>query len=190
MDRVLRQKMQEISLSLFRKDFFGIYHGSISAKIGSGSFYINKRDTIFDEFNDDSMIKVNMHNKDYSWNEASIDAGIHEEIYNNVSSAKYICYSMPQYTTAYSLHNDTILPKDYFGYSQLGEVAVYDPKSFSSWYERAPFEISNFFVNNNIKLMVVRGYGVYSYDRDIHALVKNIAILEKSCRLLNLSEQG
>jgi L-fuculose-phosphate aldolase len=34
--------------------------------------------------------------------------------------------------------------------------------------------------------MVIRGYGVYSYNRDIHEMAKKLAILEKSCRLLML----
>jgi L-fuculose-phosphate aldolase len=187
MDKLVLKKMREISLSLFRKDFFGIYHGSISSKVGSGSFYINKRETIFDEFDDDSMLKINMYNKDYRWNEASIDASIHEEIYKTVSSAKYICYTMPQYTTSYSLYSDTIVPKDYFGQSVIGELDVYDPKTFANWYDRAPSEIANYFLNSGSKLMVIRGYGLYAYDRDIYELVKKLAVLEKSCRLLSLA---
>lgn len=187
MDKLLSKKLCEISLSLFRKDFFGIYHGSISAKSGTGSFYINKRDTIFDEFYDDSLLKINMFDKDYRWNEASIDANIHDEIYKTISSAKFICYTMPQFTTAYSLVNDVIVPKDYFGQKVLGELKVYDPKNFANWYDRAPFEISNYFLNNSSKLMVIRGYGLYAYDRDIHELVKKLAILEKSCRLLSIA---
>jgi L-fuculose-phosphate aldolase len=187
MDKLVLKKMREISLSLFRKDFFGIYHGSISSKVGSGSFYINKRETIFDEFDDDSMLKINMYNKDYRWNEASIDASIHEEIYKTVSSAKYICYTMPQYTTSYSLYSDKIIPKDYFGQSVIGELDVYDPKTFANWYDRAPSEIANYFLNSGSKLMVIRGYGLYAYDRDIYELVKKLAVLEKSCRLLSLA---
>ena len=34
--------------------------------------------------------------------------------------------------------------------------------------------------------MVIKGIGTYIYDRDIHELVKKIAILENSCRLLKL----
>ncbi len=187
MDKILLKHLQDISLSLFRKDFFGIYHGSISSKISSGSFLINKHETIFDEFNEDSMIKIHSDSKDYRWNEASIDANIHEEIYKNVLSAKYICYTMPQYTTSYSLYNELITPKDYFGKTVLGDIEVYDPKQFVDWYERAPAEISNYFTINDTNIMVIKGYGIYAYDRDIYELVKKIAILEKSCRLLSLA---
>jgi len=187
MDDPLLKKIQEISLSLFRKNFFGIYHGSISSKTGNGSFWINKREAIFDKLSDDSMIKINMYNKDYRWNEASIDASIHEEIYKTISSAKFICYTMPEYTTSYSLYTDLIVPKDYFGQTIIGDVQVYDPKSFVNWYDRAPTEIANYFLNSESKLMVIRGYGLYCYDRDIYEAMKKIAVLEKSCRLLSLA---
>ena len=32
--------------------------------------------------------------------------------------------------------------------------------------------------------MVIRGYGVYTYNRDLHEMAKQLAVLEKSCRLL------
>ena len=36
--------------------------------------------------------------------------------------------------------------------------------------------------------MIIRGYGVYSYNRDLHEMAKQIAILEKSCRILMLDK--
>jgi L-fuculose-phosphate aldolase len=35
-------------------------------------------------------------------------------------------------------------------------------------------------------VMVIRGIGTYVYDRDINNLVKRVAILENSCRLLSI----
>ncbi len=34
--------------------------------------------------------------------------------------------------------------------------------------------------------MVIKGYGVYSFNRDLNEMAKKLAILEKSCRLLML----
>lgn len=50
------EKMQKISLSMFRKSFFGIFHGSISAKISDNQFLINKKNAIFDNFSKDDMV--------------------------------------------------------------------------------------------------------------------------------------
>lgn len=33
--------------------------------------------------------------KDYRWNEASIDSYTHYNIYKNIYEAKYVCYAMP-----------------------------------------------------------------------------------------------
>ena len=93
---------------------------------------------------------------------------------------------MPQFTTAYSLQHDTIVPKDYFGHQEIGSIEIVDPKQFEDWYERADSEIAYYFQTQKTNIMVIRGYGVYAYNRDIHEMAKKLAILEKSCRLLML----
>jgi L-fuculose-phosphate aldolase len=171
---------------MFRKDFVGIFHGSISAKLDNKRFLINKQGAIFDDLNDETLIELHF-NHDYRWHEASIDAPIHKEIYNHMSEAKFIAYTMPPFTTAYSLHHQNITPKDYFGVTHLGEVMIIDPKQFDDWYDRARYEIYRAFLQTHQSILVIRGYGVYAYDRDIHALAKKIAVLENSCKLLMLS---
>ncbi len=173
---------------MFRKNFFGIYHGSISAKIEEECFLINTSDAIFDEVDDDSFIKL-YNKRDYRWKQASIDAEIHANIYKYVSSAKYITYTMPPYTTAYSLDINTIVPRDYFGYKIFRELTIYDPKNFDTWYERAPNEIYQYFKEYSTNMMVIKGYGIYTYHRDLTELVKHIAILENSCKLLHFSQE-
>jgi L-fuculose-phosphate aldolase len=39
----LKDKLSALALSMFRKDLFGIYHGSISAKTESNRFIINTK---------------------------------------------------------------------------------------------------------------------------------------------------
>ncbi|MBO7370180.1 MAG: class II aldolase/adducin family protein, partial [Campylobacter sp.] len=79
--------LQDISLSMFRKSFFGIFHGSISAKVEDNQFMINKEDTIFDSVKKDDLVLLYT-KKDYRWNEASMDADIHLNIYKNIKEAK------------------------------------------------------------------------------------------------------
>ena len=93
---------------------------------------------------------------------------------------------MPPYTTAFSLDHDKIVPKDYFGQKELGSIDIYDPKRFSTWYDRAPTEISHYLQNSSNNIMVIKGYGVYAYNRDLHAMARDLAILEKSCKILML----
>jgi len=181
----LRNKLSTLALSMFRKDFFGIYHGSLSAKTESSRFIINTKEAIFDAINDKNLIELYF-KKDYRWNQASIDANIHHSIYSQMSDAKFICFSMPPCITAYSLNHNIITPKDYFGYKEIGSIEIVDPKQFDDWYERAQSEVAYYFHSKKTDIMVIRGYGVYTFNRDLHEMAKKIAILEKSCRLLLL----
>ncbi len=181
----LKGKLSSLALSMFRKDFFGIFHGSISAKTESNRFIINTKEAIFDALDNSSLIEL-YYKKDYRWNQASIDSNIHFSIYSQISDAKFICFSMPPFTTAYSLDHNMIIPRDYFGYNEIGSIDIIDPRSFDDWYERASSEIAYYFQSKKSDIMVIRGYGVYTYNRDIHEMAKKIAILEKSCRLLLL----
>lgn len=187
MDNSIIQELQKISLSMFRKGFFGIFHGSISAKIGDNRFVINKSNAIFDEIDDNSLTELYF-NKDYRWSEASVDAEIHKNIYVNFHDAKYIVYGMPPHTVAYSLEHSKIIPKDYFGYKYLESVKIFDPKNFDDWYERAHIDIVRYFKEQNSRFVVIRGYGIYMFDRDINQIVKKMAIIENSCRILQFSK--
>ena len=184
----LFEEIKNVSLSMFRKNFFGIYHGSISAKIDAGKFIINKKDALFDEIKQESLINISMNLRDYKWNTASLDTAIHEQIYKDIPSAKYIAYTMPPYVVAYSLRHQTLDPSDYFGNMKIGKIKVYDPGNFNDWYDRAPYEIGKYFKDDSCQLMLVKGYGLIVYDRDIIQMVKKVALIENSARLIMLGE--
>ena len=188
-DKHIVQHLADISLALFRKNFFGIHHGSISKKIDHSSFIINKRDAIFDEINEKALTQLKMNIHDYSWDQASIEAVIHSSIYTNIHEAKYISCGMPPYTTALSLKHKTIVCEDYFAKILYGDIDVYDPGDFDTWYDRNYIEIPRLLKESKSNLIVIKGIGVYVYDRDMNNLVKKVAILENGSRLLALKEQ-
>lgn len=181
----MKQKLSTFALSFFRKDFFGIYHGSISAKLESTLFTINSRESIFDAIDEKQLIELHF-NKDYRWKEASIDADIHMNIYKVITDAKFITFTMPPFTTSYSLDHDIIIPQDYFGQQNIGQIPIYNPKQFDDWYDRASSEIAHYFLTHDANVMVIRGYGIYAYHRDLHEMAKQLAIIERSCRILML----
>lgn len=188
MDRYLLNELKLISHSMFNKNYFGVFHGSISAKVDIKSFVINKKEVILGEINEDGFIRLTCDiRKDYRWKDASGQSNIHEQIYSALPNAKYITYTMPPYATAYSFDHDVLIPKDFYGYKLLGEMEIYDPKNFNDWEERASHEISNYFQNNKKSLLLIKGFGLISYDRDLTEMVKKVAILENSCRLLTLN---
>ncbi len=189
MDAHLLKELQHISHSMFSKNYFGVFHGSISAKVGIHEFIVNKKDVILDEVNENGFIRLNCNKrKDYRWKESSLDSEIHLEIYKTLPNAKYISYTMPPYATAYSFEHSLVVPKDYHGYKILKEVNVYDPQSFSDWEKRAPYEIANYFEKSENHLLLIKGFGLISYDRDLREMVKKVAILENSCRLLTINK--
>ena len=191
MDAHLLKELQHISHSMFAKNYFGVFHGSISAKVDLSAFMINKKEIILDEVTDNGFIRLTCNTrKDYRWKEASPDSEIHLEIYKSLPSAKYISYTMPPYATAYSFDHSLVIPKDYYGYTILKEVHVYDPQNFDDWEERAPYEIAQYFQHNNNHLLLIRGFGLISYDRDLTEMVKKVAILENSCRLLTINKMN
>ncbi|MEA3418576.1 MAG: class II aldolase and adducin N-terminal domain-containing protein [Campylobacterota bacterium] len=186
-DKHLFEEIKHVSLSMFNKNFFGVYNGSISAKVSTSGFVINKKDAILDEVTEESLIHLDCQKKDYRWNSANTDVDIHEHIYQTISSAKYISCSMPPYATAFSLKHGKVSPRDYFGKKLLGEMLVYDPKNLDDWLDRAPYEIPSFFQKNDTHLLLIKGFGLISYDRDIIEMAKKVSILENSCRILALS---
>ena len=188
MDTHLLQELQHISQSMFHKNYFGVFHGSISAKISINSFIINKRAAILDEMQEDDFLELACDTeKDYRWKDASVDVDIHKSIYSNLLNAKYISYTMPPYSTAYSLNHDIVIPKDYYGSTLLETVHIYDPKGFKDWEERAADEVSEYLKNNKNNLLLIKGFGLISYARDLTEMVKKVAILENSCRLLTIN---
>lgn len=189
MDKIqITKDIKNVALAMFRKNFLGVFHGSISAKIEKNRIIINKKSAIFDDLSEDKIIQLSS-KKDYRWEEASIDASIHFNIYKNIPEAKFICYAMPPFTSAYALTHDIIIPKDYFGGKKFDSIEVYNPKNFEDWYERADIEIPKYMKENKTDTIIIRGYGIYTYDRDIFQIAKNIAILENSCRVLHYAKQ-
>jgi len=182
-----KSELSSLSSSMFQNDFFGLYHGSISAKTDSNRFIINKKEAIFHNLSSTDLLEVG-HNKDYRWKDASIDTSIHAAIYSQISDAKFISFTMPPYATAYSFNHSVIAPQDFFGQKECKAISIYNPKSFDDWYDRASSEIPQFFIKQETNIMVIKGYGVYTFSRDLQTMTRKLAVLEKSCRLLMLGE--
>ena len=186
-DDKLLYSLKRVSLAMFRKNFFGIFHGSISARLTNDGFVINSKRAVFDDLNPNNLISLNTQ-KDYRWNEASIDTPIHAQIYKTFKNAKFIAYTMPPYTVSYSLKHPYLRPLDFFGQQILGEqIAIWDIGNYSSWYERAPFEISSEITKDNKRFLIIKGYGIYAFDRDLQKKKKNIAIIENTCKILHFN---
>jgi len=178
---------KKLSLSMYRKDLLGIFHGSISIKKSEDSFLINKKDAIFDEIDEDSLVDISI-SKHILWNIASLHTPVHSAIYETIGSAKFVFCLYPPYTVAYSLNNKTITPKDLAGKTHLKNINIYDPGNLSDWLQRSPSEVSLYMKEKNITSMVVKGVGIYSYNRNIKTLIEEVAMIDMSCRILLLDK--
>lgn len=189
-DKEIIEKMQEISSTMFKKNFFGIFYGALSYRIHNSHFVINTANTIFDNIKANDF-KILPHKRDYSWQEASLHSSVHSHIYREINAAKCIAYAMPPYITAYSLNNNVIIPRDYYSnVKKLKAIKIYDPKDFATWNERSDVEICNFLKKNKTNYMLIKGYGIYIYHKDLLSLIKHISLIENSVKLLVLSKNS
>lgn len=181
-------QITKTSLSLFRAGFFGIFHGSISGRISQDKFVINRRNAIFDSVDESSLILLDI-NYDYRYNDASMDAYIHAEIYESFSEAKFVVFAAPPVVVAFSLKNTTLNPNDYFGLVGLAQtVPILDPKDYETWGERANVDIVRFLKQSQQEFVIVRGCGIYAFGRDLTYVTKLIALIEHSCHIIALSQ--
>lgn len=148
--------LSDLSLTMFSKNFFGIYHGAISTKLDQHNFIINTSDAIFDRMDEKSFCTLNINKQDYRWNIASIESHIHATIYTNIHEAKYIAFGMPVYTTAYTFEHDKIIFEDFFGKTTFGEIKIYNPGDFSTWYKRNALEITKYLKESQNNIMVIK----------------------------------
>ena len=140
----------------------------------------------FDEIDEQSLVELSI-SKHSMWIVGSNQAHIHAAIYEHIPSAKYIVFSAASYIVACSLKYKVIEPQDYFGKLMYPQIPVYDMKNINDWQDRAPTEIVKYMQNNDQDMIVVRGEGVYVYDRDISRLIQRLAVLQKSTHIILLS---
>ncbi|BCZ17269.1 L-fuculose-1-phosphate aldolase FucA [Helicobacter sp. NHP19-003] len=186
-DQKLLEQLKKVSLSMFRKGFFSIFRGSISARMGATRFLINKNNAVFDNLDEESFI-VLQDKLDYRWREASMDVGIHASIYRHFTEARFIAYGRPPHAIAYSLTNEYLIPKDYLGATLLGsKIEIYDPKSYKDWQDRSSVDILHYLQASKRHFIFIRGCGIVVYHRELQGLLKMLDLIEGSCEILQFA---
>lgn len=178
----------KLCLSMYRKDLLGIMHGSISIKKSIDSFLINKKNAIFDEIDEDSLVDISI-SEHSLWKIASIHTPVHSAIYESIPSAKFVSCLYAPHIVAYSLHNKNITPVDLAGINHFSNIEIYNPKNMSDWIQRSPSEIVRYMKIHEATSMVVKGVGIYSYNRSIKNLVEEVSVIERSCQILLLEQK-
>ncbi len=175
--------LKKSSKVLYDRGFIGLYHGAVSARNTHQSFIINSKSAFLNALTKESLIELDF-NPSKVWENASHQANIHAKIYTKVPSAKFISSIFATSIITASLVFDEIVPIDYFGKILYDKIPIYDPKAFSDWDDRAPHELSEYFKNSKEQIIIIKGVGLYCANRDLDNMIRNIAVINKTCEVL------
>lgn len=161
--------------------------GSVAMRFDNSSFFVNKQNIFFTKPNDDDFILLEG-KKDYRWKEACLHAPIYQNLFKNIPGAKVACLCMPAFLSAYGLEYASFEPKDILGH-EFGNIFIYDTKDPDDWLERAPSEITRYFITSSSNIMLLKGVGVCAYERTFEELARKLIILENSAKLLTIARK-
>lgn len=157
------------------------YGSSLSMRFDSDNFIISKQDALFESEEDFVLL---LGKKDYRWKEASKNALLHQNIYKNIMSARFVCYCSPAFICAYALGHTAFEPQDLTGADLVGSAFIYDIKQAEGWSERAPSEIVRYFTQNNVNFIILKSGELCVYAKYAPELLASISAIEHSAKLL------
>jgi L-fuculose-phosphate aldolase len=110
---------------------------------------------------------------------ASSELPVHLEVYGQTSH-RAIVHAHPISTVILSMNLERIKPRDEEGKALLGEVSVLPP--YPSGSPQLAKAVAQALKSG--PLVIVRGHGVFSADRDPFYAYAHISVLERSCKIL------
>lgn len=179
----LQNKVGEI----FRKNFFNTCLDSVSTRSFNKSFLVHQIQTNFlTELKENHLLEIYLNKNDYNLDHKLLYINIHKHIYLEIESAKFILITTPPNILSLSLRDKCIMPIDYYGAKYFKVLKVFNPKKLINWDKRAVDNIITFFKDNmNLNIMVIKGFAVINYGRDIDDISSKLNLLENSCRIIN-----
>jgi len=111
---------------------------------------------------------------------ASLDAPLHQKIYQKNPAAKAVLHSHGPYSIAVTLNGRPFVPVDFEGQYYFAEIPVADIP-YAVYVEQAPAVVSDVLAGH--KVMVVRGHGVYSCAENLNLAYKWTCSLELSAKI-------
>ena len=175
------------ALSVLGRRLFSLglinYGSSLSMRFDSDNFIVSKQDALFESEEDFLLL---LGKKDYRWKEASKHALLHQNIYKNIISSRFVCYCSPAFICAYALGHTAFEPQDLTGAELVGSVFIYDIKQLEDWQDRAPSEIVRYFVQNNTNFVLLKSGELCVYAKSASEPLAHISTIEHSAKLLAL----
>jgi L-fuculose-phosphate aldolase len=115
---------------------------------------------------------------------ASLDAPLHQQIYQKNASARAVIHSHGPYSIAVTLSGGPFIPVDFEGQYYFSEIPVADIP-YADYVELAPKVVSDRLSGHRI--MVVRGHGVYACAENLNLAYKWTCSFELSAKIAVLA---
>ncbi len=120
-------------------------------------------------------------------NGASLDARLHQQVYQRNPSASAVIHSHGPYTVAMTLDGEEFVPPDFEGQYYFDRIPVISIP-YERYLSEAAEKVSS--VLSKHPIMVVRGHGVYAQAESINLAYKWSCSLELSAKTAWLARQA
>lgn len=156
-------------------------NGSIRLK---DSFVITKTGACADTIQQSELISCHF-DKPLPDN-ASLDANIHQSIYQNNSQYQAVLHAHNPYTIAITLQCDTLSPVDFEGKLYFGDLPVIQREA-DQYLEVMPQRVADCLKQHPVA--IVQSHGVYASAENLELAYKWLCSLEQSAKIYYLSKQ-
>lgn len=159
------------------------HSGNGSVRIDNG-FVVTKTGACADTIKEDELIPC--HFAQALPDNASLDAGIHQRIYQDFTNCQAVLHAHNPYTIALTLNSEAFYPLDFEGKLYFPEVRVIECAE-DDYLNVMPERISECLQHQTIAL--VRSHGVYAMADSLELAYKWLCSIEQSAKIKWLAQQ-
>ena len=159
------------------------HSGNASMRVGD-SIWVTPSGACADTLNPDDLIKCPLRGR--CADRASLDAPLHQLVYQRNPAARAVLHSHGPYTVAATLGGEDFRPLDFEGQYYFPRVPVVDIP-YADYLSEAPAAVAALLAEYPIA--VVRGHGVYAAAETINLAYKWTCSLELSAKTAVIARQ-
>ncbi|MGD2081553.1 MAG: class II aldolase/adducin family protein [Chromatiales bacterium] len=160
------------------------HSGNASVRAGDG-FWVTPSGACADTLEPEGLIRCPVHGPCTSG--ASLDAPLHQRVYQAVPDSGAVLHSHGPYTVAITLSGRDFLPPDFEGQHYFDRVPVVSIP-YQRYVDQAPARVAQMLAGHRI--VVVRGHGVYAKAETLNLAYKWTCSLELSAKTALLARQA
>ena len=117
---------------------------------------------------------------------ASLDAPLHQAVYQQNNTARAVFHSHGPYSVAMTMNGEDFVPLDFEGQLYFAKVPVIRIP-YSEYVAKSPTQVAA--VLSKCPIMIVRGHGVYACAENLNLAYKWTCSLEQSAKTAHLANQ-